>query len=70
MLLELGWGSEPTKHHGPRDRLDALGADVDIASGRLWLTKAKGERYAVHAESVASVQQCDHTPASFGCWAG
>jgi hypothetical protein len=60
VLLELGWGSEPSKEHGPRDRLDALGADVDLDSGRLRLTEAKRERYAAHADDVAAGTQCDH----------
>jgi hypothetical protein len=59
VLLEFGWGSEPSKEQSPRDRLDALGADVDLASGRLRLTEAKRERYAAHAEEVAAGTQCD-----------
>ena len=40
--MELGWGSEPTKEVGPRDRLDALGVDVDLEGGRMRLTEARG----------------------------
>ena len=50
VLMELGWGSEPTKEFGPRDRLDALGVDVYLEGERLRLTKAKRERYAAHAK--------------------
>ena len=49
VLMELGWGSEPTKEVGPRYRLDALGVDIDLQGERLRLTKAKRERYAAHA---------------------
>ena len=35
VLMELGWGSEPSKEVGPRDRLDALGVDVDLQGERL-----------------------------------
>ena len=40
VLMELGWGSEPSKEVGPRDRLDALGVDVDLQGERLRLTAA------------------------------
>ena len=50
VLMELGWGSEPTKEAGPRDRLDARGVDVDLEGGRMRLTAARRERYAAHAE--------------------
>ena len=46
VLMELGWGSEPSKEVSPRDRLDALGVDVDLQGERLRLTEAKRERYA------------------------
>ena len=59
VLLELGWGSEPTKERAPCERLDALGADIDLASGRLRLTAAKRERYAAQAAEVAGGKQCD-----------
>ena len=59
VLMEMGWGSEPSKEVSPRDRLDALGVDVDLASERLRLTEAKRERYAVHATEVARGRVCD-----------
>jgi hypothetical protein len=59
VLMELGWGSEPSKEVGPRDRLDALGVDVDLISERLRLTEAKRERYAVHATEVSKGKVCD-----------
>jgi hypothetical protein len=59
VLLELGWGSEPSKEREPCDRLDALGAEIDLDSGRVRLTAAKRERYAAHADDVASGEQCD-----------
>ena len=55
VLMELGWGSEPSKEFGPRDRLDALGVDVDLVGERLRLTEAKRERYAAHAADVAAM---------------
>ena len=60
VLRELGWGSEPTKEFGPRDRLDALGVDIDLAGERMRLTEAKRERYEAHAAEVAKGKQCDH----------
>ena len=30
VLMELGWGSEPSKKVSPQDRIDALGVDVDL----------------------------------------
>ena len=54
--MELGWGSEPTKEVGPRDRLDALGVDVDLQGERLRLKTAKRERYAAHADEVAKAK--------------
>jgi hypothetical protein len=60
VLMELGWGSEPSKEFGPRDRLDALGVDVDLAGERLRLTEAKRGRYAAQAEEVAKGRTCDH----------
>ena len=59
VLMELGWGSEPSKEVSPRDRLDELGVDVDLRGERLKLTEAKRERYAAHADEVASGKLCD-----------
>jgi len=52
-------GSEPSKEHGPCDRLDALGVNGDLIGERLRLTEAKRKRYARHAEEVAAGQRCD-----------
>ena len=41
VLMELGWGSETNKEVSSRDRLDALGVDVDLTSERLRLTDVK-----------------------------
>ena len=48
-----------SKEVGPRDRLDALGVDVDLQGERLRLTAAKRERYAAHAEEAAKGKVCD-----------
>ena len=60
VLMELGWGSEPSKEVSPQDhRLDALEVDVDLEGERLRLTEAKRERYAAHATEVAKGKVCD-----------
>jgi hypothetical protein len=58
-LERLGWASEASKEQGPRERLDALGADLDLASWRLRLTAAKRARYAAHAREVAACGRCE-----------
>ena len=65
--MELGWRLEPSKEVGPRDRLDALGVDVDFQGELLRLTTAKRERYAAHADERWLRASCAIASASLGC---